>query len=82
MPSVTYYAALPFTRGEDGDLAPGEALECQTSRAALREAARMAACSAGAVAYSRTGDPAIGEFDDAKILEIFGETPAFDALFG
>jgi len=82
MAAVTYYVALPFSRGEDGDLAPGEARECQSSSLALREAARMACAFAGAVAYSRTGDPMAGEFDDARILKVFGETPPFDALFG
>ena len=82
MASATYYVALPFNRGEDGDLAAGEARECQTSAAALREAARMAASSAGAVAFSRSGDPGVGEFDDAKILKVFGETPSLDALTG
>ena len=82
MPAVTYYVALPFTRGEDGDISAGEARECPSSGAARREAARMAAANAGAVAYSRSGDPAAGEFDDAKILEVFGETPPFDSLFG
>jgi hypothetical protein len=29
----------------------------------------------GAVAFSRTGDPAIGEFGDAKVIRKFGEVP-------
>jgi hypothetical protein len=29
----------------------------------------------GAVAFSRSGDPNIGEFDDAVILKTFGQVP-------
>jgi hypothetical protein len=31
--------------------------------------------SIGAVAFSRTGDPMIGEFGDAKLLRTFGNVP-------
>ena len=29
----------------------------------------------GAVAFSRTGDPATGDFTDAKLIKKFGEVP-------
>jgi hypothetical protein len=29
----------------------------------------------GAVAFSRTGDPATGDFSDAKVIKKFGEVP-------
>jgi hypothetical protein len=29
----------------------------------------------GAVAFSRTGDPATGDFGDAKVIRKFGEVP-------
>jgi hypothetical protein len=35
---------------------------------------------AGAVAFSRRGDPNVGEFEDAVILKAFGEVP--DDLLG
>lgn len=31
---------------------------------------------AGAVAFSRTGDPKLGDFEDAVILGRYGETPS------
>ena len=31
--------------------------------------------NAGAVAFSRTGDPNLGEFDEAVILKTFGQVP-------
>jgi hypothetical protein len=30
---------------------------------------------AGAVAFSRSGDPATGEFSDAKLIRKFGDVP-------
>jgi hypothetical protein len=29
----------------------------------------------GAVAFSRTGDPATGDFSDAKVIRKFGDVP-------
>ena len=80
MTAVTYFVALPFTRNEDGELVAGEAQERQTASAALREARRMTMTAAGAVAFSRTGDPGIGEFEDAVVIERFGEVPSIDDL--
>lgn len=40
----------------------------------------MAENAAGAVAFSRSGDPATGEFEDAVILREFGEVPSLDDL--
>ena len=80
MVAVTYYVALPFVRTEEGELAPGEAQEKQTATAAVNEARRMAEKTAGAVAFSRQGDPAIGEFADAVVIRTFGEVPNLDDL--
>ena len=82
MPAVTYYVALPFERNDEGDLITGEAQECQTETAALRRIESMARVSVGAVAFSRTGDPATGEFEAAKILRRLGDVPAEDTLMG
>jgi hypothetical protein len=73
--SVTYYAVLPFVRDEDGNPVPGEAREMQDSAKASRWATIMAADpgNCGAVAYSRTGDPALGDWHDAVIVKSVGE---------
>jgi hypothetical protein len=78
---IVYYVALPFVRVEGG-LAPGEAVECPYEAAAIRRAEAMARTEAiaGAVAFSRRGDPDVGEFEDAVILKAFGEVP--DDLVG
>ena len=70
---VTYYVALPFIRTDDGEIVAGEPRELRTAGAAVREAQRMAMNAAGAVAFSRTGDPALGEFDNAVVIRRFGE---------
>jgi hypothetical protein len=71
---VTYYAALPFVRMENGSL---QAVECPHSAAAIRRAnaKSRSETNAGAVAFSRSGSPELGEFDDALILKSFGDVP-------
>lgn len=73
---MVYYVALPFIPIEGG-LAPGEAMECPNGASAIRRAQTMAfnKSNAGAVAFSRSGDPNLGEFEDAVILKTFGEVP-------
>ena len=73
---VTYYVALPFSRDDQGDLVAGEAAEFQGSRPAIASAQAMALKYGGAVAFSRSGDPAIGEFDDAVVLSAIGDVPS------
>lgn len=75
MYSFTYFAALPFHQGEDGELYAGEAAEAQSEGEAKRRASAMAARSIGAVAFSRTGDPSTGEFEPAVILARYGDIP-------
>jgi hypothetical protein len=73
--AITYFVALPFDRNEEGELVAGEAREAQSEMAARRIASALAGGKAGAIAFSRTGDPSTGEFDDAVILARYGETP-------
>jgi hypothetical protein len=77
MADITYYVALPFLQDEGGSPMAGTAEECQTSTSALRRAEILsrAAGHIGAVAFSRTGDPMMGEFSEAKVLRKFGNVP-------
>ena len=70
---VTYYVIIAFDRDAEGDLKPGEAREVMSPIVAERRARALALEHPGAVAFSRTGDPATGEFQDAVILARFGE---------
>ena len=75
---MIYYVAMPFTPADEGGLAPGQAVECQNPGVAIRRAEWMARQegNAGAVAFSRIGDPNVGEFEDAVILKAFGDVPS------
>jgi hypothetical protein len=76
MSEVTYYVALPFVLSDDG-IAAGEAIECFNPNAAVMkgEALSRKPGHVGAVAFSRSGDPATGDFGDAKLLRKFGDVP-------
>jgi hypothetical protein len=73
---VTYYVALPFVASDDG-IAPGEAVECASANAAVTRAEALSRKPGhvGAVAFSRSGDPATGQFGDAKLIRKFGDVP-------
>jgi hypothetical protein len=77
MADVTYYVALPFLQDDAGSPAAGEGEECQSPSGAIRRAELLSRApgSIGAVAFSRTGDPMIGEFSDATLLKKFGNVP-------
>jgi hypothetical protein len=74
MSNVTYYVAMGFEL-VDGDLIAMDPAECQSSAQAISRARSLANTKAGAVAFSRTGDPMLGDFEDAKVLWQGGEVP-------
>jgi hypothetical protein len=77
MADVTYYVALPFVMSDQGP-APREGVECTTADAAIMRASALSHKDGniGAVAFSRTGDPSLGEFSDAVLLRTFGDVPS------
>jgi len=75
MPRITYFAALPFSRDADGDFIAEAAIEVRSAQQAKGTASRMAAAEGGAVAFAKTGDPQLGEWDDAIILGRYGDVP-------
>jgi len=77
MAEVTYFVALPFVTADDG-IAAGKPTECFNPVAVVMradEALSRREGHVGAVAFSRTGDPATGDFSDAKVLRKFGDAP-------
>lgn len=76
MAEVTYYVALPFV-ARDHRIAAGEPTECFNPTAVVMRAEALSRKEGhvGAVAFSRTGDPATGDFSDAKIIKKFGDVP-------
>ena len=75
MATMTYYVALAFMRADDGGIVACEPKEARSSDQAIRMADSLATTEGhcGAIAFSRTGDPALGEFDDAVILKTVDE---------
>jgi hypothetical protein len=76
MSEVTYYVALPFVLATDG-IAAGEAVECFNPNSAVMKAEALSRKSGnvGALAFSRSGDPATGDFADAELIRKFGDVP-------
>lgn len=69
---VTYCVVVPFDRVEGGDLVPGEPKEVPNREAARRRAQALATKHAGALAFSRTGVPESGEFQDGEVIAVYG----------
>jgi len=74
--TMTYYVALGFKRSDDGgEIVACDPIEARSAEQATRMAASLAAKEGhcGAVAFSRTGDPALGDFEDAVFLKTVGD---------
>ena len=73
MSERTTYLAAPIARRDDGALLADAAIECSSAEAAVRLAEQMARepGHVGAWAFSRTGYPAIGWYEDAQVLRRF-----------
>lgn len=72
---ITYYVVQSFQVGHKGVLIPDDPREAAGERQAISTAFRLAQERAGAIAFSRTGDPATGDYDDAVILCTHGLVP-------
>jgi hypothetical protein len=83
MAEVTYFVALPFIAADDG-VAAGEPTECFNPTAVVMRAEALSRKPGhiGAVAFSRTGDPATGDFGDAKIIKKFRSAGRSQYLVG
>jgi hypothetical protein len=75
-PKLTYYVALPFVAADDG-IAASEPMECFNPVAVVMRAEALLRKEGhvGAVAFSLTGDPATGDFSDARVIRKFGDVP-------
>lgn len=75
MARVTYYVALPFVRNEEGEFVPGAAEACHNAGDAKAKARHLANRHGASIAFTRTGDPDLGDFQPAVILGQFGDVP-------
>jgi hypothetical protein len=71
--AITYHVVIAFARDEEGHLVPLEPAEAPNAESARRRAQAAAAKHAGALAFSRSGDPNTGDFDEAKLTASFGD---------
>jgi hypothetical protein len=78
MGTMTYYVALAFMKSENGgEIVACDPKEARSAEQAIRLAGSLAkAGHREAIAFSRAGDPAVGDFDDAVILKTVGEVDA------
>jgi hypothetical protein len=74
MTGITYFVALPF-HVADGSVVVGEPIECLSPAVAIERAQglRKVLGHTGTVAFSRSGDPATGDFREATVLRKFGD---------
>lgn len=75
MPSLTYFVVQPFCDAGRGRIAPGEPRRVHSQREAERIVESLRGGLAGAVAFSRTGDPEEEDWADAEIFARNGSVP-------
>lgn len=72
---LTYFVVQSFSQGRKGAVVADQPIQSQSADHATRMADRLSRTRVAAIAFSRTGDPATGEYDEAVILASFGEIP-------
>jgi hypothetical protein len=80
MARETIYFVQSFNAGRGSNLKADAPIACKSEAAAVRTAERLALSKLGVVAFSSTGDPEMGDYDDEPTV-IFrnGKFPsAFD----
>ncbi len=80
MARETCYFVQAFNPGPGENLKTDAPIPCKTEISALRTAERLASSKLGVVAFSSTGDPETGDYDDEPtVLFRSGQVPsAFD----
>lgn len=69
MARQTRYVVQAFVPGKRaGDLKAEQAIPCKTAEAAARRARMLAPSKLGVVAYSTSGDPELGEYDETPTV--------------
>ncbi|ACL58730.1 hypothetical protein [Methylobacterium nodulans] len=76
MTQITYYVVQQFKKDSNtGAVYPIETVEKSNKVSAELALRNLAEPVVGAIAFSRTGDPATGEWADAVVLATGGEMP-------
>lgn len=73
--TTTMHVVLGFRRNRKGKKEADQPFQAASAESAKRKAQRYAEAGGGGVAFSRTGDARMGDWQDAVILGVFGEVP-------
>jgi hypothetical protein len=68
MAQETLFIVQSFRVGRGTRLLADPAVACKTAQAACRAAERLAITRVGVIAWSRTGDAELGDFDEEPII--------------
>ncbi|HLG79755.1 MAG TPA: hypothetical protein VKY22_01980 [Bradyrhizobium sp.] len=68
MARETTYVVQVFNTGKGGHLKPDAPIICKSATGALRTAERLALSKLAVVAFSSTGDPEAGDYDEEPIV--------------
>ncbi|MFK0273126.1 hypothetical protein ACIQUG_05595 [Ensifer sp. NPDC090286] len=72
---ITYFVVQSFTLGSRGAFLADDPVQATGPEHAQRLAERLSATKVGVIAFSRSGDLATGEFEEAKVLFTIGDLP-------
>ncbi len=72
---VTYFVVQSFSQGRRGAVVADMPIQVASADQATRKARKLAETHVAAVAFSRSGDPLTGEYDDAVLLGEYGSLP-------
>ncbi|WP_156419338.1 hypothetical protein [Aureimonas sp. AU12] len=75
----TYYVVQTYSVNAKRKIEADTPRQVSTESEALRLSGRLSETKFGVVAFSRTGDPESGDWEDAKILFQFGDFTQEDA---
>lgn len=75
---LTYFVVQGYEKTAKGALAAATPIQVQDEQHAMRLAEKLSKTNAGVIAFSRSGDPASGEYEDATILFSCGMLPALE----
>lgn len=75
---LEYFVVQAYSMTRMGALAPDTPVQAQGAEHAMRIAARLSEHSPAVIAFSRCGDPATGDYEDAVILACYGDVPGIE----
>lgn len=75
--SVTHYVVQAYRKGKRGKIEAEEPKIARDENNCRVMAERLSLTRHAVIAFSRTGDPDTGDFDDPVILAKHGEVPDF-----